>query len=363
MAVAAMDGVPLVSAGDDERDISGHEELSSGDVRRRIGRAGRAAVAILLVAACAGLTWRRAVGRVRISAKPFRLYEGELAMPDRSDQYDGVNETRPITVEETETEWGNEVRVFVIGDWGATLPDHCTYPCSEDGDAQFKVAGAMKARAEWAKPQYVLNVGDNFYVEGLEQSCNAPPNDNPDVTKETFQSGWGDIYGPVAEIPWLSVLGNHDYGGWRFDKGWPQQVGYSFMNHNWIMPARYYTKRVHHPGYYIDYFMWDSNAFDAKANDEGDQAHNICSMHNCGGIGTCDANGGMWSIESCKEWFWDSHEKQKVWLEEQVAASDARWKIVVTHFPCGYETELYKRLKTEHGLDFIVSVTEGADGH
>jgi hypothetical protein len=162
------------------------------------------------------------------------------------------------------------------------------------------------------------------------------------------------MYGPVAEIPWLGVLGNHDYGGWRFDKGWPQEIGYSFVNHNWILPARYYTKRIHHPGFYIDYFMWDSNAFDAKDSGEGNQDHNICGYHNPDGA-HCMSNGGMPSIEGCKQWFWDGHELQKQWIEKHMAASDAHWKVINTHFPCGYETDWYKKLKKEYGLDLLVT--------
>jgi hypothetical protein len=285
--------------------------------------------------------------------RPFRLYDLEKKMPDRADQYDGINETRPVDV--VADEYG-AVHVFVIGDWGASLPGHCTFPCNGyEQDAQYKVAGAMKHRATWAKPQYVLNVGDNLYVQGLDHNCDMPPNDRQWDTEADFNGFWVEIYGPVAEIPWLSVLGNHDYGGWRGDKGWPQQIGYSFINYNWILPARYYMKRIHHPGFYIDYFMYDSQAFDAKHMNEGDQDHNLCSAHNYGGPGQCASNGGMPSIEGCVDWFWDSMEKQKEWLVEKIAASDATWKIINTHFPCGYDTEWFKKLKKEYGLDLLVT--------
>jgi hypothetical protein len=280
-------------------------------------------------------------------------WEGKPEMPDRSNKYDGINETRPISVKENKD---GIVNVFAIGDWGATLPNHCTYPCNGfDNDAQFKISGAMQDRASWAEPQYVLNVGDNYYVEGLERSCNAPPNDQMDETINDFASNWGDMYGDLSGIPWLSVLGNHDYGGWRMDKGWPQQIGYSFVNYNWIMPARYYMKRVHHPGFAIDYFMTDTNAFDAKDTNGPNQDHNMCSEHNYAGIGTCGNNGGPPDIGACKQWFWDTHYVQRAWVEEKMGQSDARWKVIVTHFPCGYETDWYKMLKKDKGLDLLLT--------
>merc|ERR1719401_2050569 len=226
---------------------------------------------------------------------------------------------------------------------------------AQGGDmyAQSTVANAFKNRAQWAHPQYVLNVGDNFYVAGIDLSCNAPPGDQQEVTTSSFSQAWQSMYGEVANKPWLSVLGNHDYGGWRMDRGWPQQIGYSFINYNWIMPARYYSKRMQHSNFVAEYFMIDSNAWDAK-DDPNDQ-HNICSGKNYGGIGNCAANGGMYSIQNCKQWFWDSYAVQKQWLEKNLKLSDATWKIVVTHFPCGYDGSFYKGLKAKYGLDLMVT--------
>jgi hypothetical protein len=286
--------------------------------------------------------------------KPFKLYDtsapGCLAMPSRADQYDGIEDKRPVEIVDKD----GSASVFVVGDWGATLPAHITFASNGvDGNAQITVADAMKNRAAWADPQYVLNVGDNFYVEGLQHSCNAPPNDVADTTRAAFSSAWQGIYGPLANKPWLSVLGNHDYGGWRFDKGWPQQIGYSFMNYNWIMPARYFMKRMTHPDFVVDYFMIDSNAYDAK--DAPSDDHNICSAHNYGGVSTCANNGGVPNIASCKSWFWDSYAKQKQWLTDKISKSNADWKVVVTHFPCGYDSGFYKELKKTHGLDLIAT--------
>jgi hypothetical protein len=127
------------------------------------------------------------------------------------------------------------------------------------------------------------------------------------------------------------------------------------MNYNWIMPARYYMKRMQHSGFAVDYFMIDSNHYDAHAMNEPNQDHNICSGHNNGGVSTCAANGGMPNIPGCKAWFYASYEKQKVWLEEKVRDSDAEWKVVVTHFPCGYDTGFYKHLKNAYGLDMLAT--------
>lgn len=314
----------------------------------------------MAAAATAGYRqWRSAASAMEAFRKPFRLYDerepGCLEMPTRADKYDGVEDLRPLIVKSK----AGVVNVFVVGDWGATLPNHITFSAhgGDEDFTQFAVASAMKKRAKSADPQYVLNAGDNFYVQGLEHSCNAPPDQAKEATSAVFSVGWQSIYGELAGIPWLSVLGNHDYGGWRFDKGWPQQIGYSFVNFNWIMPARYFKRRMNHTEYFVDYFMIDSNAWDAQGIGEAGENpdHNICSWHNYGGVSTCASNGGIPSIQECKDWFWRTYAAQKQWLENQLASSDAHWKVVVTHFPCGYDAAYYKRLKTAHGLDLLVT--------
>jgi len=328
-------------------------------IKRVVGCTGMLAGAAALAAAVYSHTEATSVKMARSRfRRPFRLYEGELKMPDKALQYDGISDARPVDIKDN---GAGVTSVFVLGDWGATLPWHNTFGAhGYDMKSQVQVANAIKIRAKWANPQYVLNVGDNFYVEGLEYSCNQPPSAIWGAPAygmkgtDAFSSGWQQIYGPVANVPWLSVLGNHDYGGYRMDKGWPQQIGYSFVNHNWIMPARYYMKRMKHQGFTVDVFNTDSNHHDAK--NPGEQPdHNICSHHNYGGAGTCAANGGMPNVQSCRSWFWGSAGAQQKWLEEKLAASDATWKIVNTHFPCGYDSPFYKRMKSMYGLDLLVT--------
>ncbi|CAL0324840.1 unnamed protein product [Lupinus luteus] len=81
---------------------------------------------------------------------------------------------------------------LVIGDWGRKG----TYN-------QSLVAKQMGILAEKQNIDFVINVGDNFYDDGLTG-----------VDDPAFYESFVDIYtAPSLQKPWYSVLGNHDYRG------------------------------------------------------------------------------------------------------------------------------------------------------
>jgi len=290
---------------------------------------------------------------------------GGLRAPAMATTYDGVEDRRAVEVSGSED---GIVHIFAVGDWGATMPGHFTapntrgigHPCPEDcnyvhgidNQAQTLVANVMRERAGMSNPQYVLNVGDSFYWGGVEEPCAGFMATGK--TSATFSAVWSGIYGGLANKPWISCLGNHDYGGRQFNNGWPQQIGYSFVNHNWVMPARYFTKTMFHPGYTVEYFIIDTNAFDAK-DPEDDPEHNICSREHNPPSASCSRSGGPSSVDNCKSWFWGSYGQQKGWLKAKLASSIADWQIVVTHFPCGTDAGYFRYLHTSLGLDLLVT--------
>lgn len=265
-----------------------------------------------------------------------------------------------------------ETHVFAIGDWGTLLPGHFTAPnnrptgtknkCPDkceyvrgiDDRAQLLVASAMRARAARSNPQYVLNAGDSFYWGGITQPCGrgyASPNGH---TMREFAYVWQSVYGSLTNKPWISALGNHDYGGYMFTMAWDQQIAYSHTNPNWVMPARYFSRKMNHPGFTVEYFVIDSNAYDAKDPGE-DPEHNICGdAHNIPGA-SCASIGGPSSTRHCKEWFWSSYRTQQRWMERRLAASTADWQVVVTHFPCHHDSGWYQMLHARYGLDLLVT--------
>lgn len=295
----------------------------------------------------------------------------------------------------------DDEHVLLIGDWGgvdpgvaannAGKPDRPYLP-EFDYMPQARVAEQFNKRASQTMPRYILNVGDNFYWGGCDGTCgnmtmeesvasfgggdrghkeqyqrfdinSAGPYVNAFGCSDQFYSIFETMYlGPgLDDKPWLSCLGNHDYGGRHYWAPWEQQIAYTWSpSGRWVMPGLYYHQHVQYPSkdFSVDYYILDTNLGDAVQPDRVPK-HNICSReHNlrmsCAPFGPANA-------DHCVKWFQDLWDQQVLWLRTRLTESRADWKIIVTHFPpetCvpnpGFVLDL-KGLGEEFGIDLIVS--------
>lgn len=238
----------------------------------------------------------------------------------------------------------------------------CGYVDSVDSKPQDLVAEAMKRRAARVDPALILNVGDNFYWGGIEQNCGTTPMDQISFTTwHQFDQIFEGVYQGkgLSGKPWLSVLGNHDWGGRQFNNGWDQQIAYTWKSDRWIMPAPYYMVRANFRRQYFsaDIFMLDTNFNDAKYPSR-DSEHNLCGSAHNPVDADCSAADGPPSVYDCPAFFQNLWTEQKAWLENKLLESTATWQIVVTHFPCGEDgagQSWYRKLHTQYGLDLLVT--------
>jgi hypothetical protein len=118
-----------------------------------------------------------------------------------------------------------------------------------DDFPQQQVAAVMAQRAMWVDPDYVINVGDNFYWAGVDQECCTTQGE------KSFSSQWDDIFEAMYTgtgldgKQWLGVLGNHDYGGFMFTSAWDQAIKYTWRHSvgglgRWMTPALFWSSRV-----------------------------------------------------------------------------------------------------------------------
>jgi len=236
---------------------------------------------------------------------------------------------------------------FGIGDWGGTGEpgDTWTNPgvvsrrkiLPQDKDAQGTVAREVKRQAALSDPDYVLAVGDNFYPGGIAAYCSnstlASTIANIDYTKQ-FATYHDNMYAGegLDGKPWLGCLGNHDYGGIYYNLAWDVQIYRTWTHPSstgtvWRMPAQFWSQRIVYTDFTVDVFILESNFFDAKPRHE-DPNHNMCG-HGDPPAGPCY---GV-TPTSCSTWFRDNWDKSSDFLKKGLAASDATWKLVQTHYP------------------------------
>jgi hypothetical protein len=255
---------------------------------------------------------------------------------------------------------------FVIGDWGALWGYKAAphlghrkergqgYVYPTDNQPQLRVADQMKARAPKSNPDYVLNVGDNFYWGGIDSICGKT--DFAEMSTNQFQYFFEDIYNGegLNGKSWLGVLGNHDYGGFKYNTAWDQIMGYTYNTKSsgrWMSPAQYYRSTVKYPDFSIDYYFLDTNVWDANPSWDT-SPRNICGFHNGGGSWCPNGLNSTWI---CPTWFKNLWDEQKRWLDDVVPLSTADWRIVVTHFPPYFGKEDWIPLARKHEIDFVIT--------
>jgi acid phosphatase len=191
------------------------------------------------------------------------------------------------------------LRFFVVGDWGR-----------RGNGVQQATAAAMAAEARTAPPRFIVSTGDNFYESGVES-----------VTDSHWSESFHKVYDRDGlRVPWVATLGNHDY------RGEPQaQVEYGKQHADWVMPSRYFTL--------------------ARPTGTPVDVELFC-------LDTSPLLPGYRKSKEYEERVRDQDpEAQWTWLANALAASRARWKIVVGHHPVfsggqhGDTPELIKRLK------------------
>ncbi|ETM46010.1 hypothetical protein L914_09045 [Phytophthora nicotianae] len=276
---------------------------------------------------------------------------------------------------------------FAIGDWGTTVSqDSCCTRSSTYNDydinAEDIVANLMNQQAGSADvaPKIIISHGDNFYWTGI----------NSDDGRDTrFTTTFEEKYDGenIKTIPWVNVLGNHDYGGADYicsDSGdgtaacsdsdelvtalknkFSWQSTYTSPNDDrWILEDHFYVYTIEDAdsGVSIDIFNVDSGDADTHgamqtccqcygyAGDDDDTCDNVSR----GDDACCGGDTDMY--DECMAQFTEWSDDSRTQLAANIANSTATWKIVNSHYnPYAHYAEA--------GMQEWFDIINGSDVH
>ncbi|CAE7688953.1 ACP5 [Symbiodinium pilosum] len=194
----------------------------------------------------------------------------------------------------------------------------------------------------------VLSVGDNFYLRGVV--------DDSDLN---WRYMFEDVYHhEELHVPWINVLGNHDYGGHECDgcliEGGTGGCSGAQMDYDnnktwefpaekqkrWVMPNRFYKKRFKYQDFKIDIFAIDSNRVNLHSLCHGQSQ--ITSEKEC-------------NEAQCQDFHVKLESEQKAWLERELPRSDAQWKWVIAHHPCEMLGPALLNFFVKHGVSLVLA--------
>lgn len=169
---------------------------------------------------------------------------------------------------------------LVLGDWGRN--GHY---------AQRQVAKWMDIAMYQLDAEFIATTGDNFYINGVAS-----------IDDPYWQTSFENIYhGPHLFADWYATLGNHDYRG-----NWQAQIDYSNKSRRWNMPAQYYARH------------WQLQ-----------NGAEVLILF----IDTSPLNPAYQTQEKYAEAARQDAASQLGWIKQQLAGSQAHWKIVIGHHP------------------------------
>lgn len=177
-------------------------------------------------------------------------------------------------------ERAHSLNFVVLGDWG------------RNGEfKQKEVANQMAIEAAKISASFVLSMGDNFYPDGVIST-----------TDQQWHNSFEDIYTANSlSIPWFTAFGNHDYRG-----SIQAQLDYSKVSRRWRTEKRYYSfeRTIPKSTEKVLFVCIDTNPFDSTLS-RG--SHSDLAQQNTA--------------------------EQLLWLENTLAKTTAKWKIVYGHHP------------------------------
>jgi len=213
---------------------------------------------------------------------------------------------------------GSGLTFAALGDWGCIGGTGGDYHAHDEA----VVAKQFAITAAAVDAKFILNTGDNFYYCGVESKTDSQWN----VTYENVFTG------PSMMVPWYSCLGNHDYG---YPNSAISEIQYQSPNNNrWVLPDRYYYKRLVFPGQVnISLVVLDASPCQQVYRSSNPSGWDPCGsvIPSCGPPPDCP---GCPSCSFHQNVIEQSCENQSSWLQSVLPTiPEGDWKIAMAHAP------------------------------
>lgn len=203
----------------------------------------------------------------------------------------------------------------MVGDWGYDPKVHSNV----NESCQKILADEMLTKMEELKDvQFVINVGDSFYPDGVKSSDD-----------KQWDDKWRNVYDKkLRSIPWYSVYGNHDYHldpcACTREPNACAQVNYDLNKRDkFYMPG--FNWYIEHPELDAEVVALDLNhwvsGWNTSANSD-DQVFEDCKFTSC--------------PHACRNNIEARAEEGFKLFEERKAKSKAKNMLVFSHYPTDY---------------------------
>ncbi|WCL53294.1 metallophosphoesterase [Gimibacter soli] len=185
---------------------------------------------------------------------------------------------------------------------------------------QDAVARAMTAYCEKALCQFATLAGDNIYPDGA--TAGADGKDDGKRFEDIFAVPYADFGKDMPDFKIYAALGNHDWDTSR--EGAMAQVAYLEQSSKFYMDGIFYRVSPPATNGEVEIFVIDTDVMlaglevrEAMLNPDGSEVKDT-------------------PVDQPDEWIKPANDAERnmaKWLEDAMASSTAKWKLVVAHHP------------------------------
>jgi len=182
------------------------------------------------------------------------------------------------------------------------------------------ITAADRYCSDQVRCDFGLLLGDNIYPNGATEGRDGRP--DAERFQDVLVTPYESMFARLPDFQFDAVLGNHDW--YTSIGGAMAQQEFLASSPNYFMGGMFYRRRHETPIGNIDVFAIDTQLLLSTV---------VVPMPQLTEDGDVDFHAEIAILDPWVTEFAMAQTDQVAWLQEQLQASDARWKIVIGHHP------------------------------